>query len=312
MSAPEEKKKVVVIVGPTAVGKSVFAIRLAERINGGIVSADSRLLYRGMDIGTAKPTREEMGRIEHRMIDLADPDENWSLAQYQKKVLEEIDRMKNKDILPIIVGGTGQYIRSLTEGWVIPHQKPEPQLRQAIEGWSIEIGPVELHKKLAIIDPTAALRIDAQNLRRTVRALEVIFCTGKLFSDQVEKEPRDLDFKIIGLIRPREELYQRVDQRIDAMFDQGFVQEVTKLLSFGDPMGMPTLSAIGYKEVIGYLQGTYSLEEVRGIMKRKTRQFIRRQNNWFKPSDPSIEWFAMTPDPLEKIMKSIHDWMKRK
>lgn len=308
---PELKsKRVLILVGPTAVGKTELAIRLAERVNGEIVSADSRLLYRGMDIGTAKPPQAEMARVPHHLIDLANPDEIWSLAVYQKSILATIKEIHNRDGLPIVAGGTGQYIRALMEGWVIPSMKPHPQLREVLESWGHEIGAEKLHQKLSLIDPEAAKKIDANNLRRIVRALEVIFGTGELFSIQKEKIPFDLDFKMVGLSRPREELYARVDERIEKMFDDGFVDEVQHLLNMGYSKGLPTLSAIGYREVIQFLDGEITLEESKVMMKRKTREFIRRQANWFKPSDPNIEWFEMTPDPFEKIIRSIHLWQK--
>jgi len=306
-----KEKKVVILLGPTAVGKTDLAIRLAERLAGEIVSADSRLLYRGMDIGTAKPTEMEMARVPHHLINLANPDEIWSLAVYQKRLLQTIDEILERDKLPIIAGGTGQYIRSLMEGWVIPTVKPDFHLREVLEDWGKEIGAEEMHRKVALLDWEAAAKIDANNLRRSVRALEVIFSTGELFSKQKEKEAPELDFKLIGLSRPREELYARVDARIEKMFLDGFVQEVKALLDQGYSEDLPTLSAIGYREVIQYLHGECSLDEGKIQMKRKTREFIRRQANWFKPDDPNIEWEPMTPDPLEKIVQSVLEWRSR-
>ncbi len=305
-------KKVVIIAGPTAVGKTDLAIRLAERLGDAeIISADSRLLYRGMDIGTAKPSREEQARIPHHMIDLADPDENWSLAVFQNRMMQTIDEIKSRKKLPIIAGGTGQYIRSLIEGWSIPAVKPLPHLREVLERWGNEIGAAQLYQKLALIDPLAAARIDANNLRRSIRALEVIFTTGNLFSTQKEKVPPNLDFKVIGLMRQREELYARVDNRIEAMFEQGFMTEVKQLLDKGYSADLPTLSAIGYREVVQHIHGDCSLEEAKVQMRRKTREFIRRQANWFKPDDPMIEWHCMNPDPLDKILVTIHSWLEK-
>jgi len=306
----QSEKKVLILLGPTAVGKTELAIRLAERVGGEIVSADSRLLYRGMDIGTAKPTQEDIARVPHHMIDLAEPDEIWSLALYQQRLMETIREIQTRGNLPIIAGGTGQYIRSLMEGWVIPTVKPDVHLREVLEQWGREIGAEELHRKVALLDPTAAEKIDENNLRRSVRALEVIFGTGELFSKQKEKEAPDLEFKLIGLSRPREELYARVDARIEAMFSDGFVEEVQTLLERGYSAELPTLSAIGYREVIQYLQGDCSLEDAKVLMRRKTREFIRRQANWFKPNDPGIEWVPMTPDPLEEITRSVKVWYK--
>jgi tRNA dimethylallyltransferase len=301
-------KKVLVLVGPTAVGKTELAIRIAERLEGEIVSADSRLLYRGMDIGTAKPTRSEMARAPHHMIDLADPDEIWSLATFQQKMLQIIDEIQARGHLPIVAGGTGQYIRSMMEGWIIPTVLPDPRMREVLERFGLEIGAAELHRRLSLIDPQATEKMDANNLRRSIRALEVMFTTGELFSTQKDKQPPDLDFKLIGLSRPREELYARVDARIESKFDQGFVEEVKALLEKGYNQELPTLSAIGYREVIQYLNGEMTLEEPKIQMRKKTREFIRRQANWFKPSDPLIEWYEMNSDPMEKILQSILVW----
>ena len=308
MHSNQSRKQVLILVGPTAVGKTELAIRLAERLAGEIVSADSRLLYRGMDIGTAKPTVEERARVPHHLIDLANPDQTWSLAEYQKLTLQTIHEIQGRRRLPIVAGGTGQYIRSLMEGWIIPAMQPDPRMRKVLEDWGNAIGPAELYAKMALLDPAAAEKIDPTNLRRTVRALEVIFGTGDLFSKQKEKQPPDLEFKVIGLTRPRDELYERVDARIDAMFDQGFVDEVKRLLEAGYAADLPTLSAIGYREVIQFLHEEISLEDAKVAMRRKTREFIRRQANWFKPDDPQIEWHEMIPDPLEKITLSIHEW----
>jgi tRNA dimethylallyltransferase len=301
-------KRVLVLVGPTAVGKTELAIRLAEKLEGEIVSADSRLLYCGMDIGTAKPTKNEMARAQHHMIDLAEPNDIWSLATFQQKMLATIEDIQSREKLPIVAGGTGQYIRSLMEGWIIPTVLPDPRLREVLEQFGREIGAAELHRRLSLIDPNASAKMDANNLRRSIRSLEVIFTTGELFSIQKDKQPPDLDFKIIGLSRPREELYSRVDLRIEAMFETGFVDEVKNLLDKGYNQDLPTLSAIGYREVIQFLNGDITLEETKVQMRKKTREFVRRQANWFKPNDPNIEWHAMTPDPLDEVMQSILSW----
>ena len=305
-------KRVVVLVGPTAVGKTELSLRLAEQLDGEIVSADSRLLYRGMDIGTAKPTKSEMARVPHYMIDLANPDEIWSLATFQRQMLATIADIQSRGKLPIVAGGTGQYIRSLMEGWIIPTVLPDPRLRDVLEAYGREIGAAELHRRLSLIDPEAAAKMDANNLRRSIRAMEVMFTTGELFSTQKDKQPPDLDFKLVGLNRPREELYTRVDARIEDMFEQGFVEEVKNLLDKGFDEHLPTLSAIGYREVVQFIHGEITLEETKVQMRKKTREFIRRQTNWFKPDDPLIEWYEMTPDPLDKIMDSILVWQAGK
>jgi len=310
MPSNKSDAQVLVIVGATAVGKTETALRVAERLGGEIISADSRLLYRGMDIGTAKPTLEERKRVKHHLIDLAEPDEVWSLALFQKELINKIHEISDAGKLPIVTGGTGQYIRSLVEGWVIPTVKPDHQLRAVLESWGREIGSEELHKKVSLLDAEAARKIDPQNLRRLVRALEVIFSSGEPFSSQKERAEQPLEFKLIGLTRPRPELYARVDARIEQMFAIGFEDEVRALISKGYSPELPTLSAIGYREVIQVIQGKSSLEEVKQTMRRKTREFIRRQTNWFKPDDPLIEWFEMTPDPLDGIIRSVQSWRK--
>ncbi len=290
-----------VVVGPTAVGKQTFLYNWQNRIGGEIVSADSRLFYRGMDIGTAKPSKAERSRIPHHLIDIADPDETWSLALFQQVVRRVISEIHRRGKLPILVGGTGQYIRAVIEGWSLPRQPPDMKLRQALEEWASKIGAFELHRKLAIIDVEAANHIDARNLRRTVRALEVIFRTGRRFSEQRRKTDSPYNLLVIGLRRPRVELYRRIDERVDQMIANGLIQEVQSLLASGYGPDLPALSAIGYRQIIQYLQGECSLEEAVLDIKRSTRQFVRRQASWFKDNDPDIHWFDMTNDTLEQV-----------
>ncbi len=297
----------VVILGPTAVGKTQVALELAERLGGEIVSADSRLFYRGMDIGTAKPTRAEQQRVPHHLIDVADPDEVWSLPVFQQAARKAIQEIYIRRHLPLLVGGTGQYIRSVTEGWLPPAQEPDPQLRAVLEKWAAEIGPFELHNRLAVIDPEAAGNIQPQNVRRTVRALEVIFCTGEKFSTQRQRHASPYALLLVGLTRPRPELYARIDARIDAMLAAGFQDEVSGLLSRGYSPDLPPLSAIGYREMIACLSGKMTLEAAVIEMKRLTRQFVRRQANWFKAADPDIHWFEVgstTVDEVEALIRS--------
>jgi tRNA dimethylallyltransferase len=189
------------------------------------------------------------------------------------------------------------------EGWVIPGQAPDDKLRSTLEDWGKEIGAQALHDRLAVLDEKAAELIEPGNLRRTVRAMEVILRSGRKFSDQRRKEAPGYEFTVIGLNRPRTELYQRVDARIEQMFADGFLQETESLLAKGYSEANPPLSAIGYREVIEVLRGKMSLEEARVQLRRKTREFIRRQANWFKTSDPAIHWYEMTPDPLKQILK---------
>lgn len=300
-----QKQPLIVIVGPTAVGKTSVSIELAKRLNGEIVSADSRLLYRGMNIGTAKPTEEEMQGLPHHLIDVADPDERWNLAIYQRKAYQIIDAILERGHLPFLVGGTGQYIRSIIEGWNIPPQEPDLALRDALHNWVESIGAEGLHDRLAALDPEAADQIDYRNVRRVVRALEVIFNTGERFSELRRKQECPYAPIILGIDRPREELYERVDQRIEDMLDRGLADEIRELLEAGYSPNLSTMSAIGYGEIIQYLQGEISYEEAIILIKRNTRTFVRRQANWFKPDDPRIHWFEAGDNLVEEMETTI-------
>lgn len=301
----------VIIVGPTAVGKTDIAIQVAERLNGEIISADSRLFYRGMDIGTAKPSLEERQNVSHHMIDIANPNETWSLALFQCEARRLVWDIWQRGRIPMLVGGTGQFIRAVTEEWSIPAQAPDETLRDALERWGRQIGAQQLHQKVAILDPEAASHIEPMNLRRSVRALEVIFLTGRLFSEQRTKKSSDFETCQIGLSRPRIELYERVDARIEKMIQDGLLDEVRHLLALGYSPDLPAFSAIGYREMISVLQGKISMEEAVVLMKRYTRQYIRRQANWFKPTDPAIYWFEVEPDSVDKITGSIQDKLEQ-
>jgi len=303
-SSETGKPPLVVILGPTAAGKTDLAILLADQLGGEIVSADSRLLYRGMDIGTAKPTDEQRQHIPHHLIDIADPDEVWSLTLFQQQAHKSINVIHSKHQLPFLVGGTGQYIHAIVEAWHIPEIKPNPRLRQALENWTAQIGEEGLHTRLSGLDPEAASKIGYRNLRRTNRALEVIFLSGKQFSAQRQRGTSPYRTIQIGLSIPRPELYSRIDTRIDGMLAAGFVVEVESLLSRGYAPDLPTFSAIGYQEIIDYLQGKTTLEEAVTIIKRRTRQFVRRQANWFKEDDPNIQWFT-DESPIAEIVSFL-------
>ena len=285
------KPPLILLVGPTAVGKTELSLQLAERLNGEIVSADSRLFYRGMDIGTAKPTPEERACVPHHLIDVANPDEVWSLAVFQQKATEIIADIHTRGKLPFLVGGTGQYVRAVTQGWTPPEVKPDERLRGVLEELVDEKGTNWLHEKLQMLDPVAAEKIDPRNVRRTIRAMEVILTTGRLFSQQRGQSDSPYKLLTIGLKRPREELYQRVDERIEAMFTAGLLEEVQGLLAQGYSPELPPMSAIGYRECIRVINGELTVEQAKVEMRRATRIFVRRQANWFKEDDPEIHWF---------------------
>lgn len=296
----------ILLVGPTAVGKTEIAIQLAEQMNGEIVSADSRLFYRGMDIGTAKPTREERARVPHHLIDVADPDETWSLGQFQQAARTAIADIHARGKLPFLVGGTGQYMRAVTEGWRPPEVRADEKLRDELEKMKEERGKDWLHDKLKMLDPEAADKIDARNVRRTIRALEVILTTGKKFSAQRWQAASPYHLITIGLTRPRAELYARVDARIESMFAAGLLDEVRGLLAKGYSADLPSMSGIGYRECVRVIKGQWSREQAEVQMRRATRAFVRRQANWFKSTDESIRWFTVRKNTVEEIRKFIH------
>jgi tRNA dimethylallyltransferase len=299
----------VVIIGPTGVGKTQIAIQVAKILHAEIVSADSRLLYIGLDIGTAKPTRSEREQVQHHLIDVTTADKIWSLAQYQSAAALAIASIHHRNRLPILVGGTGQYVSAVTQGWEIPPAAPNPSLRDALESWKEQIGYQALYDRLAHLDPVAAASIDPPNARRTIRALEVIFSTGRLFSTQKRSLTPHYRILQLGINRPRPELYQRIDERIDQMLHAGLVDEVRYLLKQGYSPELPPMSAIGYGEIAAYLGGKSSLEDAITGMKRRTRIFIRRQANWFKKDDPSIHWFNVNEDTTFQIERVIHNWL---
>jgi tRNA dimethylallyltransferase len=295
----------IVILGPTAVGKTELSIQLAERINGEIISADSRLFYRGMDIGTAKPSKSDRDRVPHHLIDIAEPDDVWSLGRFKREVSKIITAIHKRGKIPLLVGGTGQYIRAITEGWVVPELEADIRLRNALKKWTDQIGVDGLHTRLKAIDASAAAKIAPNNVRRTIRALEVIFHTGKKFSTLRDREPVPYHVIQVGLMRPREELFQRIDERVDTMMASGFVGEVEKLLEMGFSQGLSSMSAIGYRQLVSYINGEISLDEAGVLIKRMTKQFVRKQANWFREDDPQIQWFKMAPGVIEKVGKYV-------
>jgi tRNA dimethylallyltransferase len=304
-----KRPPLVIILGATAVGKTELSLKLAHRFNGEIISGDSRLIYRGMDIGTAKPSLKEIARAPHHLVNVTDLDMPWSLAVFQKTVKETITDIHGRGGLPILVGGTGQYIRAITEGWEIPAVTPNHHLRHVLENWAKEIGAEGLHHRLACLDPQAATQIEPHNLRRTVRALEVILSTGMPFSTQQQRQPPRYRIFKIGLFRPRAELYQRIDARLDAMIAAGLVEEVKNLLDQGYAPDLPGFSAIGYSDIVAYLQGKITLDEAITLIKRRTRVFVRHQANWFKMDDPTIHWFQVKEGIEKEIENTITLWL---
>ncbi|MFN2144816.1 MAG: tRNA (adenosine(37)-N6)-dimethylallyltransferase MiaA, partial [Anaerolineales bacterium] len=254
---------------------------------------DSRLFYRGMDIGTAKPTAEETAAVPHHLIDVATPQDIWSLGRFKRAVGDLVDEIHSRGRVPFLVGGTGQFVKAITEGWVVPELTADEELRDVLNRWAEEISPEGLYQRLQVVDPAAAEKILPGNLRRTVRAFEVIFKTGRRFSDLRRREPVPYRVLQIGLNRPRHEMDARINQRVDLMIEAGFVDEVASLLAQGVTSELPSMSAIGYRQIAAYLNGECALEEAVEEIKKVTRKFYRRQMTWFKVNDPEIHWFEM-------------------
>ena len=251
-----------------------------------------------------------MARVPHHLIDIADPDEILSLAVFQQKAQEAIADIHTQSKLPFLVGGTGQYVRAVTQGWSPPEVQPNEKLRAELEKEKEDRGIYWLHDKLKNLDPVAADNIDARNYRRTIRALEVIQTTGKKFSEQRGQGDSPYQLVTIGLSRPRAELYERVDQRIDVMFENGFVDEVRGLLAKGYSPSLPTMSAIGYRECVRVIQGELTEEQARAEIRRATRVFVRRQANWFKETDPGIKWFKVEDGIVNQAESFIRHALK--
>ncbi len=299
----------VVIVGPTAVGKSTLAIELCKRFQGEIVSADSRQVYRGLDIGTAKPTPQERSRVPHHLLDIVAPDERLSLAQYQELAYQAIADIHSRGKLPFLVGGTGQYVQAVVEGWSIPRVPPQPDLRRRMRQEAQEQGHQALHARLAKVDPAAAARIDPRNVRRVIRALEVYEATGQPISELQKKRPLPYRFLQLGLTMERQALYERADRRIERMIERGLLDEVRRLLAQGYGPRLSAMSGIGYAELVEYLAEEISLEEAIRRMKANTRRLIRHQYNWFRLDDPQIHWIEQGPQAVERAAAILQGWL---
>ncbi len=297
----ETESPLVVIVGPTAVGKTRLALRLAGELGAEIVSADSRQVYRGMDIGTDKPTAEERQRVPHHLVDIVDPDEEFTLARYQDMAYAAIEDVLARGRVPLLVGGTGLYIKAVVEGWSIPRVRPNEALRTELYREAEAKGGVALHARLHQVDPVAAEKIDPRNVRRVIRALEVYLETGRPISELQRRRPPPYRVLQIGLTMERAALYQCIDQRVDRMIERGLVEEVRGLVERGYGYKLPAMSGLGYRQVGCYLRGEISLEEAIRFIKRDTRRFVRQQYNWFRLDDEGIRWFQAVDDPYDRI-----------
>jgi tRNA dimethylallyltransferase len=291
----------IAVVGPTATGKSRLAVRLAQEFDGEIIGADSRQVYRHLDIGTAKPDGQELAGVPHHLIDIINPNEDFGLAQYQHLAYRVLEDISQRDKLALLAGGSGLYLWAVLEGWVIPKVAPDPELRHELEQRAENGEGLELYRELMEIDPAAARKIDPRNLRRLIRALEVSKYSDVLFSQQQRKDGSPFDALIIGLTAERPELYRRIDSRVDSMIEQGLVEEVRKLADLGLSRDLPALSGIGYKQIGAFLEGGLTLAEAIQQIKTETHRLVRRQYNWFRLTDDRINWFDITDDFEQEV-----------
>lgn len=305
-------KKIIVIVGPTAVGKTYVSVELAKELNTEIISADSMQIYRGMDLGTAKITEGEKSGIIHHMIDVASPDEDYSVSEFKKQAEEIIDGLLLNNKIPVIVGGSGLYVNALIYDLDFSKAKSDEKLREYYTYYYKKHGEDALYDKLMKIDPESAGKIHKNNVKRVIRALEVYDITGMKFSEintDIRKASNKYDCITVGLSMDRKILYERINQRVDLMLSSGLVEEVKTLFEKGYDKNLVSMRGIGYKEVIDYLEGSTDYEEMVNILKQNTRRFAKRQYTWFL-KDKNVKWFAM--DNMEgagNTIKNILDYV---
>ena len=294
MKKDSNADKLIVIVGPTAVGKTEIGIKLAEKIGGEIVSADSRQVYRFMDIGTAKPTPDDCRRIPHYMIDVVNPDEDYTAADYERGAQDAIEEIFGNRKIPLLVGGSGLYIRAVIDG-IFPGPGENPDVREKLEITAKKSGLAYLYRRLSEVDSTAASRIHPNDKRRIIRALEVYEKTGcpiSTLQESAKTEGADYNSVMIGLNRQRSELYRRIDERVDSIFQCGFIEEVESLLKKGYEESLISMEALGYREVIRFLRGEINLDAAKIKIKRDIHHYARRQLTWFR-KDRRITWFDL-------------------
>jgi tRNA dimethylallyltransferase len=284
----------IVIVGPTAVGKSELALQLAQYFPLEIISADSRQVYRYMDIGTNKPSPAERAAVPHHVIDVVEPDEDFSLAMYHRLALEALKVIQQRGRLPLLVGGSGLYVWSMIEGWTIPQVPPDREMRRRLEFRAEQDDSQSLYRELQAIDPAAAEKINPSNIRRVIRALEIYYATGQPPSRLQRKEEPGFSVLVIGLTQERSELYRRIDWRVDRMMQRGLVEEVEELIKKGYSPSLPSMSGIGYRQIAQFLRGEMTLSEAISKMKYETHRLARHQYAWFRLSDNRIRWFDVS------------------
>ncbi|MDU1009996.1 MAG: tRNA (adenosine(37)-N6)-dimethylallyltransferase MiaA [Finegoldia magna] len=309
------RKKCIVIVGPTGVGKTRLSIFLAKRLNSEIISADSMQIYKYMDIGTAKVEPKYQKEIKHHLIDIVEPNENFNVEQFQSLCIDKIEEISAKNKIPIIVGGTGLYINSITHKLEFNTVKSDEKLRYELENIAESQGNQKLHKMLEDIDPESASKIHKNNVRRVIRAIEVYKLTGHKFSeinDKFDHYNDDYDFYIIGLNDDREILYKRINQRVDEMIDEGFMAECKYIYELTDENSQ-SIQAIGYREAFMYLNNEISFKDMVSLMKKNSRKYAKRQLTWFR-QDERIHWmnledFNKFEDIEKNCLENVKEWL---
>ena len=306
--------RVLTVVGPTAVGKTETAILLAEALDGEILSCDSMQLYKYMNIGSAKPDQDELARVPHHLIGAVDPREPFSVVRYRELAMEALFDISGRGKLPVICGGTGLYLDSLLyELDFAGEPESDPAYREELYGIARTKGPEELHRMLTELDPESASRIHPNNVKRTVRAIESA-AGGSPVRDFGGERKQNLliDPVLVGLTRDREELYRRIDLRVDIMLDKGLIDEVRSLMDLGLTDSSISMKGIGYKEVIAYLEEQCSFEEMRSEIKKNTRHYAKRQMTWFKRYE-DMEWFRLSGSGAEeRAAREILEWLSKR
>jgi len=301
---PDARPPLVVVLGPTGVGKTALSLDLCRACRGEVISADSRQIYRGMDIGTAKATAAEQAAAPHHLLDIRPPDEVLTVAEYQQLAYATIDAIHARGNTPLLVGGTALYIRAVVEGLRIPTAPPDPALRAELEARLAQEGVAALFAQLQALDPATAAQIDARNPRRVLRALEIFLLTGHSKVALEGSEPPPYRTLLIGLTRPRDALYAHIDQRVDAMLAGGLVEETQRLLAQGYDPRLPAMTSLGYRECIDFLAGRCDLAATAERIKFETHRYVRHQTTWFRKL-AGIHWFDLETVTLAAIVAFI-------
>jgi tRNA dimethylallyltransferase len=304
------RRPLIAVVGATATGKSDVAVAIAEALDGEVVSTDAYQVYRGLDIGTAKAGPELRSRVPHHLLDIAEPSQQVTLALFLEAAHVALDDVWRRDRLPVLAGGSGQYVWALLEGWQVPRVEPNPALRHELEALAATAGPEALRDRLAVLDPEAARTIDATHTRRVIRAIEVVSGTGRPLAACQTRRPIEASVLVLGLRLPREALYARLDARTEAMYAAGFVEEVVSLRARGYGETSAVRGGVGYKEVSAHLDGEFDLDEAIRRHKNANHRLVRRQNAWFRESDERIRWLEAGPDAPRQAVAAAHDWLR--